>query len=98
MNNITLDQFLQVKGWHKLISACHDLTLANTMYTNHTLFGSVLEGAEQENYRPKFKKGDVSELYQEYNPEDFYLKVRNYIIFIVTFQISTVEKCAATNV
>lgn len=62
-----------------MVSVCHDPTPANTLYSKHTVIGSALQGAEHESRRPQFSDGAVPELYKDYNPNNFYVKVGNRV-------------------
>ncbi|XP_075214871.1 salivary endonuclease-like [Lycorma delicatula] len=60
-----------VEGWHKLINVCYNVEETKTLYTSHTLFGSVLAGADVYNKRPNFAKG-LEEFYEGFHPGDCY--------------------------
>lgn len=60
-----------------MVTVCHDPSLANTLYTKHTLIGAAIQGAERESNRPRFSDGQLDELYYGFNPDSYYKKVLN---------------------
>lgn len=54
---------LQSEGWHPMITVCFNLQHSITYYSQHTLIGAALKGAEDESDRPTFSDGVRSELY-----------------------------------
>lgn len=60
-----------------MVTICHDPSLANTLFTKHTLNGAAIQGAERESHRPRFSDGQLDELYYGFNPDYYYKKVLN---------------------
>ncbi|XP_065212829.1 uncharacterized protein LOC135840304 [Planococcus citri] len=64
----------QAEGWHPLISVCHLVDSADTLYTKHLAIGAALKGAERESFRPKFETGSLNELYKGFDPNSYYVQ------------------------